>query len=113
VATLFLRYGPMLLEDFHIRAGSGGRGKWNAGDEVRRTVRFLERMECTILSGHHRVRPFGLADGEPSEIGEIGENWVRRIDGRMERLQGRRRHDARCRRRDHYSDPDSGGYGKA
>jgi 5-oxoprolinase (ATP-hydrolysing) len=42
-------------------------------------------MECTILSGHRRVRPFGLAGGEP---GEIGENWVRRKDGRMEKLKG-------------------------
>jgi 5-oxoprolinase (ATP-hydrolysing) len=76
---------PVLLEDFHIRKGSGGRGKWNAGDGVARTIRFLERMECTILSGHRRVPPFGLAGGEP---GQVGENWVRRKDGRMERLQG-------------------------
>jgi 5-oxoprolinase (ATP-hydrolysing) len=76
---------PVVLEDFHIRAGSGGRGKWNAGDGVIRTIRFLERMECTILSGHRRVRPFGLAGGEP---GELGENWVRRNDGRRERLNG-------------------------
>lgn len=76
---------PVLLEDFHIRKGSGGRGKWNAGDGVKRTIRFLERMECTILSGHRRVPPFGLAGGEN---GQVGENWVRRKDGRMERLQG-------------------------
>jgi 5-oxoprolinase (ATP-hydrolysing) len=76
---------PVVLEDFHIRNGSGGRGRWNAGDGVLRTIRFLERMECTILSGHRRIRPFGLAGGEP---GELGENRVRRNDGRMERLKG-------------------------
>jgi 5-oxoprolinase (ATP-hydrolysing) len=76
---------PVVLEDFHIRKGSGGRGQWNAGDGVRRTIRFLEKMECTILSGHRKVRPFGLAGGED---GQIGENWVRRNDGRMERLAG-------------------------
>ena len=76
---------PVLLEDFHIRKGSGGRGKWNAGDGIRRTIRFLEKMDCTILSGHRRIRPFGLAGGEP---GQVGENWVRRNDGRMERLKG-------------------------
>jgi 5-oxoprolinase (ATP-hydrolysing) len=42
-------------------------------------------MDCTILSGHRRVPPFGLAGGEP---GRIGENWVRRKDGWMERLEG-------------------------
>jgi 5-oxoprolinase (ATP-hydrolysing) len=82
--VLEFRY-PVLLEDFHIREGSGGRGRWHAGDGVSRTIRFLEKMECTILSGHRRVPPFGLAGGEP---GEVGENSVRRKDGRIERLQG-------------------------
>ena len=82
--VLEFRY-PVLLEDFHIRKGSGGRGRWNAGDGVRRTIRFLEKMECTILSGHRRVPPFGLADGGD---GQVGNNWVQRKDGRMEALQG-------------------------
>jgi 5-oxoprolinase (ATP-hydrolysing) len=82
--VLEFRY-PVLLEDFHIRKDSGGRGRWKAGDGIRRTIRFLQKMECTILSGHRRVPPFGLAGGGD---GQIGENWVRRKDGRMERLQG-------------------------
>jgi 5-oxoprolinase (ATP-hydrolysing) len=82
--VLEFRY-PVLLEDFHIRKDSGGHGRWNAGDGVRRTIRFLEWMECTILSGHRRVRPFGLAGGE---AGQVGENTVRRKDGREEKLQG-------------------------
>jgi 5-oxoprolinase (ATP-hydrolysing) len=82
--VLEFRY-PVVLEDFHIRKGSGGKGKWHAGDGIRRTIRFLEKMECTILSGHRRVRPFGLAGGE---AGQVGENWARRQDGRMQRLQG-------------------------
>jgi 5-oxoprolinase (ATP-hydrolysing) len=82
--VLEFRY-PILLEDFHIRRDSGGQGQWKAGDGIRRTIRFLEKMECTILSGHRRVPPFGLAGGGD---GQIGENWVRRKDGGMERLQG-------------------------
>jgi 5-oxoprolinase (ATP-hydrolysing) len=82
--VLEFRY-PVVLEDFHIRKGSGGRGRWNAGDGVRRTIRFLEKMDCTILSSHRRVRPFGLAGGE---AGQVGENAVRRKDGRIEKLQG-------------------------
>jgi 5-oxoprolinase (ATP-hydrolysing) len=81
---LEFRY-PVVLEDFHIRKGSGGKGKWQAGDGVLRVIRFLEKMECTILSGHRRVRPFGLAGGEP---GQVGQNSVRRKDGTMEKLQG-------------------------
>jgi 5-oxoprolinase (ATP-hydrolysing) len=81
---LEFRY-PVLLEDFHIRKGSGGRGRWNAGDGIIRTIRFLEKMECTILSGHRRVPPFGLGGGDD---GQVGENSVRRRDSRVEKLDG-------------------------
>jgi 5-oxoprolinase (ATP-hydrolysing) len=81
---LEFRY-PVVLEDFHIRKRSGGQGKWSAGDGIRRTMRFLETMEYTILSGHRRIRPFGLDGGED---GQVGENYVRRLDGTMERLKG-------------------------
>src|SRR6478672_5779663 len=80
--VLELRY-PVLLERFEIRRGSGGRGKWRAGDGTLRVIRFLERMECAILSGFRRMRPFGARGGEP---GEAGANCVRRRDGRMESL---------------------------
>jgi 5-oxoprolinase (ATP-hydrolysing) len=76
---------PVLLEDFHIRRGSGGRGRWSAGDGTSRTIRFLARMDCAILSSHRKVRPFGLAGGEP---GEVGRTFVRRSDGRIEELGG-------------------------
>ena len=81
---LELRY-PVLLEEFSIRRGSGGRGRWSAGDGTYRCIRFLEEMDCAILSGYRRVRPYGLLGGEP---GECGENLVRRLDGRLERLEG-------------------------
>jgi 5-oxoprolinase (ATP-hydrolysing) len=76
---------PVVLEDFHIREGSGGRGRWRAGDGTSRTIRFRERMDCALLSGHRRVRPFGLKGGQP---GELGRNVVRRNDGRIEELGG-------------------------
>ncbi|HSA67503.1 MAG TPA: hydantoinase B/oxoprolinase family protein, partial [Methyloceanibacter sp.] len=80
--VLELRY-PVLLERFEIRRGSGGRGQWHAGDGTLRVIQFLERMECAILSGFRRMRPFGTKGGEP---GQAGANFVRRIDGRMESL---------------------------
>ena len=107
--VLEFRY-PVVLEDFHIREGSGGRGKWHAGSGIRRTIRFLQEMECTILSGHRRVPPPGLDGGS---AGQIGENWVRRNDGRMERLQGA---DATVIGADEaiiIQTPTAGGYGKA
>ena len=81
--VLELRY-PVLLERFEIARGSGGKGKWRAGDGTLRVIRFLARMECAILSGFRRLRPFGALGGEQ---GQPGENWVRRNDGRLERLK--------------------------
>jgi 5-oxoprolinase (ATP-hydrolysing) len=82
--VLELRY-PVLLERFEIVRGSGGEGKWRSGDGTLRVIRFLERMECAILSGFRKARPFGLKGGAP---GQPGENWVSRNDGRLERLKG-------------------------
>jgi len=76
---------PVVLEDFHIRQGSGGRGRWNAGDGTSRTIRFSETMECAILSSHRRVPPFGVGGGEP---GETGQTLVRRKDGTVHVLGG-------------------------
>ena len=81
---LELRY-PVMLTNFDIRRGSGGKGKWNAGDGVLRRIRFLEDMECSILSGHRRVRPFGVGGGN---AGEIGRNWVEKADGQEVDLGG-------------------------
>jgi 5-oxoprolinase (ATP-hydrolysing) len=106
--VLEFRY-PVLLEDFHIRKGSGGRGKWHAGDGVRRTIRFLEQMDCTILSGHRRVPPFGLAGGE---AGEIGENSVRRNDGSVEILKGADATVINAGEAIVIRTPTAGGYGK-
>ncbi|MCF6102284.1 hydantoinase B/oxoprolinase family protein [Mesorhizobium muleiense] len=81
--VLELRF-PVLLEDFHIREGSGGKGKWSAGDGTERTIRFLEKMECAILSSHRNRPPQGLDGGGD---GEVGSTKVRRKDGRIEVLK--------------------------
>jgi len=35
-------------------------------------------MTAAILAGHRRVPPYGMAGGEP---GDVGRNWVNRADG--------------------------------
>ena len=74
---------PVLLEDFHIRPGSGGQGKWSAGGGTRRTLRFLEKMDCAILGSHRTLPPKGMMGGGD---GAIGRTEVRRLDGRIEVL---------------------------
>lgn len=81
---LELRF-PVVLEDFHIRRGSGGKGQYKGGDGTHRQIRFLEEMDCALLTGHRRVAPFGLNGGES---GQVGRNLVRRQDGTVETLKG-------------------------
>ena len=81
--VLELRF-PVVLEDFHIREGSGGKGPFPAGDGTRRTIRFLEKMECAILSSHRNRPPRGLDSGGD---GEVGSTTVRRADGTVETLR--------------------------
>ncbi|MEP7457187.1 hydantoinase B/oxoprolinase family protein [Phyllobacterium sp. SB3] len=76
---------PVILEDFHIRPDSGGKGKWSAGNGTQRTIRAQRKLDFAILSGHRRIAPFGLKGGEP---GQVGANFVRRNDGRTEPLGG-------------------------
>jgi 5-oxoprolinase (ATP-hydrolysing) len=76
---------PVLLEDFHIRRGSGGKGQWRAGDGTLRRIRFLKPMSAAILSGHRAVPNPGMMGGSE---GELGVNSVRRNDGGIEILPG-------------------------
>ena len=82
--VLELRY-PVRLEEFSIRRGSGGAGKYRGGNGVVRKLRFLEPMTATMLSSHRVIRPFGLAGGGP---GECGSNYVMRAGGDIVRLKG-------------------------
>ena len=66
------------MEENSIRRGSGGKGKHSGGDGIVRRMRFLEQMTVTTLGSHRRVPPFGLAGGEP---GEVGSEWIERADG--------------------------------
>ncbi|MBN9010113.1 MAG: hydantoinase B/oxoprolinase family protein, partial [Rhizobiales bacterium] len=101
---------PVLLEDFHIREGSGGRGRWHAGNGTERTIRFLEEMDCAILSSHRIVPPHGLAGGEP---GQLGMTRVRRLDGTVEMLAGCDQTVLKAGEAVILTTPTGGGYGKA
>ena len=74
---------PVRLESYAIRLGSGGAGRWHGGDGGVRRVRFLEPMTASILSNGREHGAFGMAGGE---AGAVGENFIERIDGRVERL---------------------------
>ncbi|MBB4105735.1 hydantoinase B/oxoprolinase family protein [Allorhizobium borbori] len=100
---------PVVLEDFHIRRGSGGRGKFHSGGGTTRTIRFREDMDCAILSSHRTIRPHGLAGGE---AGEMGRTEVRRLDGSVEVLPGCAQTSLKAGEAVTVVTPTGGGYGK-
>jgi 5-oxoprolinase (ATP-hydrolysing) len=75
---------PIMLDHFGIREGSGGQGATTGGDGAIRTVRFLESMEASILSGHRLSGPPGLAGGN---AGKPGKTFVTRNSGTIETLE--------------------------
>ena len=72
---------PVLLEEFSIRAGSGGQGRHRGGDGATRRLRFLETMEAGMLANRRRVPPFGLAGGAD---GAKGATRIERTSGEVQ-----------------------------
>ncbi|MGQ3031644.1 MAG: hydantoinase B/oxoprolinase family protein, partial [Ferrovibrionaceae bacterium] len=101
---------PVVLEDFHIREGSGGNGKWSAGDGTSRTIRFLEKMECAILSSHRNRPPLGLDGGGD---GEVGSTRVRRNDVTVDTLKACDQTVLQAGEAVIVTTPTPGGFGKA
>ena len=74
---------PVRLQSYEIRANSGGTGRWTGGNGGVRRVQFLEAMTASILSNGRKHGAFGMAGGQP---GQVGQNVVVRTDGRIEEL---------------------------
>ncbi|WP_440948427.1 hydantoinase B/oxoprolinase family protein [Methanosarcina sp. T3] len=99
---------PVLLEEFSIRQGSGGAGKFRGGNGVIRKIRFLKDMHAAILSSHRKLPPFGLNGGMP---GECGKNTLIRRDGNVITVEGQA--EIKLKKGDVFAieTPGGGGYG--
>ncbi|MGW0906745.1 hydantoinase B/oxoprolinase family protein [Streptomyces sp. NPDC002853] len=101
---------PVLLEEFAVRRGSGGTGRWHGGDGAVRRIRFREPMTVSTLSQHRRVAPYGMAGGSP---GALGTGRVERADGGVQELAGSDFADAGPGDVLVIETPGGGGYGPA
>lgn len=101
---------PVIVEEFSIRRGSGGKGRWTGGDGATRRIRFRAPMVANILANRRTVPPKGLAGGAD---GAPGRNWVERADGSIERLAATG--SAKLEAGDAFviETPGGGGYGEA
>ncbi len=97
---------PVVLEDFHIRRGSGGKGQWRAGDGTLRRIRFLRPMQAAILSGHRAVANFGMMGGSEANSAAIpsAARRAHRDPARLRPDRSRRAKRSRSSRR-----PEAGG----
>ena len=100
---------PVRVEEFSIRRGSGGAGKYRGGDGAVRRLRFLEAMTVTILSSHRTTEPYGLAGGG---AGAKGKNTLLRADGTVVALAGNAAVAVEPDDRIVIETPGGGGYGE-
>ncbi|KAK3378571.1 Hydantoinase B/oxoprolinase-domain-containing protein [Podospora didyma] len=76
-SEVFERRYPILLREFSIRKGSGGKGQHRGGDGVVRDIEFRIPVQVSILSERRVYRPYGMAGGEDAECGL--NLWVRKV----------------------------------
>ena len=69
---------PFLVEEYAIRRGSGGKGKYAGGHGIIRRIRFLGDAHVTLLTERRRTSPYGLHGGLP---GKRGLNRLRKAGG--------------------------------
>ena len=100
---------PVLLREFTIREASGGAGRWRGGDGGRRVIEFREPMTVSVLTGHRRVAPYGMAGGR---AGALGHNLVQQADGTLTELAGCDSTDLRPGDALVIETPGGGGYGE-
>ncbi|MEO9903138.1 hydantoinase B/oxoprolinase family protein [Nisaea sp.] len=101
---------PVRLEEWSIRRGSGGNGRWRGGDGITRKMRFFEDMTVTTLGSHRRVPPFAGPDAMP---GEVGREWIIRADGTLVDHAGNDQNDIHAGDLFIMQTPSGGGWGRS
>jgi len=98
---------PVLVREFSIRRGSGGRGKFRGGNGLIRELEFLESLNVAILSERRVFPPYGLKGGLP---GKQGKNLLIRKNDKPVNLGGKKEISARAGDRIRILTPGGGGF---
>ncbi|KAK0372786.1 hydantoinase B/oxoprolinase [Colletotrichum limetticola] len=106
--SLERRY-PVILRQFCLREGSGGKGAHTGGDGIIRDIEFNIPIKVSILSERRAFAPYGMAGGED---GQRGRNvWVKK-SGRVVNLGGKNTAMMEAGDRIVIMSPGGGGYGR-
>jgi 5-oxoprolinase (ATP-hydrolysing) len=100
---------PVVLEEFAIRKGSGGIGKFNGGDGLVRIFKFLDDLNLSVLTERRgSYRPYGLEGGAE---GAPGENYLQKINGQLVNLSAKNSLQVHPGERLILKTPGGGGFG--
>jgi N-methylhydantoinase B len=77
---------PFRVIAYTLRRGSGGEGRFRGGVGRRGELVFGAGAPRSLWGERRRNPPWGLAGGGP---GSVGEDWLHRADGSVERLPGK------------------------
>jgi 5-oxoprolinase (ATP-hydrolysing) len=100
---------PVLVRQFSIRRGSGGRGRYRGGDGTVRRLEFRAPMSGALLANHRRIAPFGVNGGAAAAPGAAS---IQRATGEVEHLGATARFDVQPGDQLTIESPGGGGYGK-
>lgn len=68
VEVLEKRY-PLVLREFSVRRGSGGKGLHRGGNGAKRVFEAREPLYFSFMSERRTIPPYGLAGGDPGQRG--------------------------------------------
>lgn len=112
-AELLEKRYPVLMKEFSIRRGSGGKGAFNGGDGCKRVYEPLAPLSFSVITERRTTRPYGMHGGEE---GSCGQNiWNRKQpDGSMRAVNLQQKNMVRMKAGDQLVmiTPSGGGYGK-
>ncbi len=101
-------YYPMRITAYHVRRGSGGRGRARGGDGLVRELECLVDSNVSVLTERRKIPPYGLAGGGS---GATGHNLL--VRGRKRKsLPGKANVDLKAGDRIRIETPGGGGWGR-
>jgi N-methylhydantoinase B len=77
---------PVRIEQYSLRAGSAGAGKYRGGYGLMRAIRSLKPAKLCFLDERQRTQPWGLRGGRAAAANDA---YVERADGRIVMLPGK------------------------
>ena len=107
-AEILERRYPVILREYSLRKGSGGRGMYRGGGGVVRELELLIDLHIGILSEGRAFPPYGMTRGEDAST---GLNLWLRGDGSVINVGGKASFQARKGDRFRIMTPGGGGYG--